>query len=271
MKNIKVPLKNRKKVSADIFLISFDSKYISRKARPGQFVHVNVRGPAFLRRPISIHNIEGDTVHLLFKIRGKGTEYLSRYRPGDILDITGPLGRGFTIPVNISSSGYFILVGGGMGVAPLLYLAHVLDSRYAVSRGNRVSSVPGKAVFLGAENKDGILCGKYFREKGWELRASTLDGSFGAKGTVLDSLKEYLAPKNTEEFRAMMYVCGPSVMFESLYSLIKHFSKVECEVSYEQFMGCGIGLCGACVIETNQGYRKVCKDGPVFDVRTIFN
>lgn len=266
-KQFKVEIKEVKKIKKDIYLVSFSSAYLAKTARPGNFLQLKIE-PAILRRPLSIHKIENDLVFILFRVRGKGTKALSKKKSGDQLDIIGPLGRGFKIRKGKNS----ILVAGGVGVAPLLFLAREIGRRQK-TEGRRQklegrSSVFQNIVLLGAGDKDGIVSEEEFRKLGFQVEVATENGSRGCKGFVTDLLKKRLTAYSSLP-AAQIYACGPKEMFNRIKELIKNQKKVRAQVSFEQFMGCGLGACSACVIPTKDGYKKVCKDGPVFDLEDI--
>ena len=251
-KELFVKVKKLNKIKADIFLLSFESAYISKNSYPGQFLHIKII-KTILRRPFSIHCVKGKTVFILFRIRGRGTKILSGYKPGDKLSIIGPLGKGFCLN---SKSGKNILLAGGLGVAPLVFLADKLRKSKPI-------------VILGAKDKNDIIGVDEFKEKGCKVYVATEDGSRGKKGTAVDILKS-LSKKFNKSDKINIYTCGPEAMFEGIKKVIGNNKNINCQVSFEQFMGCGLGVCCGCTIETKNGYRKVCKDGPVFDIKDIF-
>lgn len=213
-------------------------------ARPGQFAHIYLPGHA-LRRPISICGIdlEKGTLRFVFQIRGQGTEELSRFLPGDELDVLAPLGNGFPIRV----SGKILLVGGGIGVPPLLGAA-------ASFRENAIA-------VLGFRDKDAVILEEDFRKTGAKTLIATDNGSYGFHGLVTELAKK-------EEFTAI-YACGPLPMLKAAAALAEA-RKVPCFLSLEERMACGIGACLGCAValrneEGKEYYGHVCKDGPVFD------
>ena len=246
---------NLSAIKPDVFILRFASKELAKKCRPGNFLHIKIP-PALLRRPFSIHAVRGNDILILFRVRGKGTLLLSKYKKGDTLNILGPLGKGFVF--NKRSPGRIhILVAGGIGVAPLLFLAQKLK-KYGAKK---------IIVLLGVKSKNDLLCVEDFKKLGAKVLIASDDGSAGFKGNVVLLLKDILS----QETACNIYCCGPSAMFKPVYDLIQDRREINCQVSFEQFMGCGIGACCGCTIETALGYKKTCKDGPVFDIRTIFN
>ncbi|UCG35884.1 MAG: dihydroorotate dehydrogenase electron transfer subunit [Candidatus Omnitrophota bacterium] len=252
-KQLKVKVKDIKKVNDNIFLLSISSAYLASQSRPGQFLHFKIHS-TILRRPLSVHRVKGKEAHVLFKIRGKGTEILSRYKKGEILDVIGPLGNGFFLKKAAAMETTNILVAGGIGVAPLMFLAEKL-------RGE-------KLVLLGAKTKKEIVCELEFRRVGCKVSVATEDGSKGIKGTATELLRKTLM--GSEAGKINIYACGPQEMLSQINNVIDSHPVLECQVSFEQFMGCGLGVCCGCTIETKHGYKKVCKDGPVFNIKDVW-
>lgn len=217
---------------------------------PAQFVEVLVENApgVFLRRPISIHDVdyEKNTLKLLIQIVGEGTRRLSLLQPGDSVNLIFPLGNTFSMP----DSPKILLVGGGCGMAPLLYTArHFHDYGFELK------------VLMGARSKSGLLLRDEYRKYG-ELLTCTEDGSHGVKGYVTDH--PVFQPENID----VIYACGPTPMIKALGNwALSH--QVECEVSLENMMACGIGACLCCVQKTNSGNKTVCQDGPVFNIKDI--
>ena len=240
-------------VAPNHFKLIISSAYISSHAEPGQFVNVRVSDgyDPLLRRPLSIHRAskEHKRFELLYEVVGKGTELLSKYSVGSELDILGPLGKGFQID---NKKEIAILVGGGMGVAPLLCLAEELKA---------------KAIYIlvGAKNRDRVLAEKEFRTVTDQVLVSTDNGSYGKKGFISDLLLDFIDNTLPKEDTPMttIYTCGPKPMLKAITD-IAFQNKIDCQVSMEQKMACGIGTCLGCVIKTKTGYQKVCSDGPVF-------
>lgn len=257
----KVKIRQIGTVKKDVFLISFSSRYLANTSQPGNFLHLKVEG-VILRRPFSVHRVEDDTLSVLFKVRGRGTRALAGYRRGMWLDVIGPLGCGFRLPKPAAKNRRDILVAGGIGVAPFIFLAQTL------ARGSRLKALGSRVVLLGAKSKDEVLCEKEFKQLGWQVKVATEDGSRGFKGTVTQLLKNKLS---TIDYRLStnIYACGPTEMFKAIHTFTAGRSDIDCQVSFEQFMGCGLGVCCACVIKTRYGYKKVCTDGPVFNIRDI--
>lgn len=225
-----------------------DSEQISKVALPGQFLHIQV-GNLTLRRPISIADNCSKTgrITILFKVNGRGTTELSSFEQGEMLDVLGPLGNGF--PLEISSESPVLLIGGGIGVPPLYYLGKALQSK-----GIKLISI------LGFQQANDVFYEGRFSELG-ETIIVTNDGSYGFKGVVTDVLRQISAFD-------CYYACGPKQMLKALTDKL---TDKEGFISLEERMGCGVGACFACVLPTKDGngYKKICKDGPVFPAREV--
>jgi len=252
---------DHQKVGPSYFKLTLVSPYISSHAKPGQFVEVRCSDSyePLLRRPISIHRISAEhkTFELLYEVVGKGTELLANSSIGEELDILGPLGEGFRI---IPKKQVHILVGGGLGVAPLLGLAETLKS------------LGEKAVYIliGAKTKECVHCEANFSKVTDQVLVSTDDGTHGKKGLISDLLLDTIdsAIRTPNSALTMIYACGPKVMLKAV-SEIAQQKKIDCQLSMEERMACGIGACKGCAIKTKSGYKMVCKDGPVFDSKEI--
>ncbi|MBI5701220.1 dihydroorotate dehydrogenase electron transfer subunit [Candidatus Saganbacteria bacterium] len=260
---------DHKQVAPLFFKLTLQSKYISSHAVPGQFVEVKVSEETnpLLRRPFSIHRIDPakQIIDILYEIKGIGTKALKELKIGQVLNILGPLGNGFTINKEKKIA---ILGGGGMGVAPLLALA---DALRAVPAGRQVSYPALRTiVFIGARNAELVTCENDFKKLDAEVFITTDDGSSGRKGFVSDSLLDILAKELTASslHQTAIYSCGPFPMLRSI-AQIAHEKQIDCQVSMEAFMACGIGVCYGCAIETQNGYKMVCKDGPIFNTKDI--
>ena len=198
--------------------------------------------------PLSIRDAQGDTLTLVFERKGAGTRYLSERRAGDALDILGPLGNGFEL-----REGKYLLVGGGIGVPPLLFAAKRAEGADAV---------------LGFRTKDAVILEDEFRAACGNVAVTTDDGSYGYFGTVAAPLREYLEVGGY----AGVLACGPRAMLRAVAEVCAEYN-VPCQVSMEERMGCGVGACLVCACETLEGgaraMRRVCKDGPVFRAEEV--
>jgi dihydroorotate dehydrogenase electron transfer subunit len=253
MKQLKARILSNKSIFKKYYLIRMVSSYIAGLVRPGQFVHIRCSGrlTPLLRRPFSIHRVDGETIGILYQVVGKGTEVLSEKRPGEYLDIIGPLGKGFEIENKDS-----ILIAGGIGVAPLLILGQWL---IRVQKNNQIT------VLIGAKNKKLILCKEDFEKLQLKVKLATEDGSCGYRGMVTDLLKKTLA---TNRRQLAIYACGPEKMLKKTEEIsVRH--NLKAQGSLERNMACGVGACLGCVIKTRDGYKRVCQDGPVFELSQI--
>ena len=237
----------------DHFNLTVESPEIGRTARPGQFVMVKVAEGTLplLRRPLGIHDARPDGIELFFRVAGAGTELLSRKRPGDALDILGPLGKGFTVSGTTKGTSAF-LVGGGRGIAPLHFLAREL-----AALGARVR------VFYGGRTAADIPLREKLEKAGCEVLCSTDDGSFGFAGLVTALVDREMGGPKPEK----IYACGPDPMMKALAAIAAAHG-VPAEFSLESIMGCGIGACWGCVHrirgDGGNGWTKICEEGPVF-------
>jgi dihydroorotate dehydrogenase electron transfer subunit len=256
MFQIKAKILENKKISQDHYKLTFSSEEIAKSAKPGQFLEIRIEG-VFLRRPFSIHRVRNKKIEIIYRIRGKGTENLSKYKFGEYLDIIGPLGNGFNLDFSFLS--HSILVGGGYGVSPLYFLAEKI-----IKNSDKKDKI---FVFIGAKKKNYIICEDEFKKLGCKVYISTEDGSKGYRGVITELLISQLSllPSHLLTF----YCCGPSPMLKEVAKIAK-IKKIKCYVSLETTMGCGFGVCLGCAIKTKSGYKLVCKDGPVFDAEEIF-
>jgi dihydroorotate dehydrogenase electron transfer subunit len=248
----KVKILDHKKLALPYFKLTLFSEFISKNAQPGQFVQVGIPG-VFLRRPLSVHGVnpKDKTFELLYEVIGPGTRALSQLKINQELDVLGPLGSGFKI-----ESGKAVLVAGGMGIAPLCFLAkEFLRKNKAIS------------VLIGAKSSALVLCEELLKKLGAQVSVATEDGSYGHKGLVTDLLFSQLTTHNSQ-LSSTIYSCGPCAMLKEVASLAKK-KQVPCQISLEAYMACGIGACLGCAVETKSGYKMACKDGPVFNSEEI--
>ena len=235
---------------------------LSKTIEPGQFFTVRCSDGMnpLIRRPFGVHRIKGKGVlEILYKVVGPATELLSKKKEGDRIDIIGPLGNGFPLrntPAcrqgRQSARRNTILVAGGHGVAPLVELA---------------SRLANTVVFMGAKTEAEAVCERDFQKLGAEVHIATEDGSKGHKGLVTDLLKRFLL--STIDYRlSTIYACGPNAMLKAI-AKIAAAKKIKAYGSFEEHLACGVGSCYGCAIETKEGYKRVCKDGPVFDLKEI--
>lgn len=228
-------------------ILELQASRLAAKAAPGQFVMVTVPGGGFvLRRPLSLFTVRGARVGLLIETRGAGTERLAAVEPGDVVDLAGPLGSVFPLD-GVDEA---LLVGGGIGCAPLQYLADELAA----------AGVDVTAVFGFRDRRAARLVEAFTINR---LLVSSEDGSVGRRGTVMDVLGT-LTPRS----RAVIYACGPSGMIAAVrrWSLEKGLRGY---ASLEAHMACGTGACHGCVVETARGRLRVCSEGPVFRLHEV--
>ena len=262
-------------------LLVLDAPQAAADAQPGQFVHVKV--PALeasaLRRPFSIFNAEDGRLELLYKTVGRGTAALNAVKPGETVEVLGPLGRGFPT----TCDGTPLLVGGGYGVAPLYFLARRLVennriielSNRRMARGTDNStvrqfdhSIISPKLFVGGRTKDDLLALDRFAALGVEVFAATNDGSFGTKGFAVVPLDAELNRLRAAGERFALFTCGPD-------GLLKAVSERACAlgapgwISVDRHMVCGVGACYACIQRTVKGNARCCVDGPVFKAEEL--
>ena len=267
MKQLVAKIVENKKIAQEFYKMRIELSYLGKSSKPGQFVEVRCsdeNGP-LLRRPFGIHRISKNGIEILYEVVGKGTELLSKKRPGDIIDIIGPLGNGFTLsrPPALGSRPP-VLIAGGIGVAPLLALAEKIGAKRK-----------GSYIIIGAKDARGVLCEKQFSDLGCFVMVSTEDGSRGHKGYATDILKHLLKVINCQS--SGIYACGPRPMLKAVANIARLLN-IPCQVSMEERMACGVGVCLGCPVKVKPvpgprspvpEYKMVCKDGPVFDAKEI--
>ncbi len=214
---------------------------VSHITCPGQFVNIRLNG-FYLRRPISVCDYDDNSLTLIYKVVGGGTEKLSLSLPGEKLEILVGLGNGYDTSLSGENP---LLIGGGVGVPPLYNLTKKL-----IQQGKKVS------VILGFNTKDEIFFENEFRSTGANVTVATVDGSYGVKGFVTDAF-----PDNYSYF----YTCGPEPMLKAVYNK----TVTGGQFSFEERMGCGFGACMGCSCKTITGYKRICKDGPVLKKEEI--
>jgi dihydroorotate dehydrogenase electron transfer subunit len=255
------PVISKEKLTEKTFKLTLSSSHIAKSAKPGNFVHIKVNPNHYplLRRAFSVHWVdkEKQRFEVLFKVVGRGTEILSEKSPGDILDILGPIGKGFSFPQKEETA---MLVAGGMGIAPLwFFLTSLIDK------------IPRESVtfFLGARNEKELVYYERLRDLGTNLIVTTDDGSFGAKGLVTDVFLKEIKKRENESKKLVVYSCGPQEMLKRMSEISKECD-LSCEISLEGSMACGVGACWGCAVRLKDGgYKRICIDGPVFDAREV--
>ena len=238
------------------FRLTLNCPQISAVAQPGQFVMVKTGGgkDPLLRRPFSIHQTSAaGRIQLYFKVVGKGTEMLSQVQQNHTLSVLGPLGRGYRLDVHAPA----IIVGGGLGIAPLLFLAKE-NCRLKAHCGNDL-------IILGARKKEELThLIDDFQELGLRLLTATNDGSLGHHGFVTEVLRQEVLPPG-----CLVYGCGPEPMLAGIHTIC-HKRGIRCQVSVESVMACGMGACLGCSRpKKSGGYTHVCLNGPVYDAEDL--
>jgi dihydroorotate dehydrogenase electron transfer subunit len=237
-------------LGSDVFLHTYRAPDIARFAQPGQFVNIRVSDSAvpLLRRPFSVLSSDGrEQFRILFEVKGYGTHILSRKQIGAEVDCVGPLGQ----PFRIQPGKLNLVVAGGMGVAPLCFLMQQL----------RTKPYPTLLLY-GTRTKSRLYLVDELVAAGIQIQIFTEDGSAGQQGMVTDFVEEYMQPG------CAMYACGPMEMIKVLTHKV-NAAGLECQVSLENQLGCGVGACLGCVVKVRGGYARVCCDGPVFDSSTL--
>jgi dihydroorotate dehydrogenase electron transfer subunit len=262
-------------VAAGMFRMRVRCASVARQARPGQFIMLQVSGHAdpLLRRPFSICGRDGETFDLLYRVAGRGTAIMTAWAAQQAVNCIGPLGRGFTIPDGLETA---FLVAGGIGIAPLLFLLQELDQQH----------VTGNKIFLGAKTADAVRLLEDFKPLPADISIATEDGTAGFCGLVTDSFADYIEkiPKKNLK-HSVVFSCGPQAMAQAVSSVASRLS-IECQLSLEAIMACGIGACLGCAVKTRTviaddqaeplergsrpfQYLRICAEGPVFDSREL--
>lgn len=250
-----------REIGKDTFLMGFPCVALTSRAKPGQFLMIQVDRQAkdpLLRRPFSIHGVlDSNRLMILYKVVGKGTALLSALREGDTISAIGPLGNGFTLP---GPGERALLVAGGMGIAPLFFLTQVLTR----AQNHSVK------VFLGFPTSQDVVLIDQLKGLGVDLSLTTEDGSLGIKGLVSDLWDQTLSQESTQ--KPVTYACGPASMLKEIAQ--KAIARnLRCYVCLEGYMGCGLGICQGCAAKAagskDKPYYYVCQDGPVFSAEMI--
>ena len=240
MKQGKLTIKENTPLTLNVYKMRLAGD-VSAITVPGQFINIKLDG-LYLRRPISVCDRDENSVTIIYKVVGHGTELMSKMQSGELDVLTG-LGNGYDTSVSGDNP---VLVGGGVGVPPLYMLARKL-----IGEGKKVS------VVLGFNTKDEIFYEDEFKKLGADVYVTTVDGSYGIKGFVTDALREI--------DYTYVYTCGPEPMLKALYKTITTSG----QFSFEERMGCGFGACMGCSCKTITGYKRICKDGPVMTKEEI--
>ena len=253
-------LVQREQLKSDIFKYSVKAPNIVKNSKPGHFIEIRVSDQTepFLRRPISIHNLDkaNGILEFIFQVKGKGTEILSKKEVGDKIDIIGPLGYGTFKYENYNN---LAIIGGGIGVFPLYELA-------------KNAKVDGKNVniYLGFRNKDFVVLEDEFKNVSNNFVLTTDDGSYSEKGFAINYLEKDIEDGKIDS----IYACGPLPMLKAVQKLAIE-KNIPCQISLEEKMGCGLGVCLGCAVKTAKSPKEapefvhVCKAGPVFNAKDV--
>lgn len=258
--NIKSKLLKKEELISGIFKFSVQADEIVSTAKPGNFIEIRVNDDIepFLRRPISIYNMDKEKgiLEFIFQVKGKGTTILSKRNEGELIDIVGPLGFG---TFKYSSYENLAIIGGGIGIFPLYELA-------------KCAHMENKSVntYLGFRNKDLVVLEDEFRKVSNNLTITTDDGSYAQKGFAIDFLKKDIEDGKIDS----IYACGPLPMLRAVRELAIE-KNIPCQISLEEKMACGLGVCLGCAVKTAASpkevpeYWHVCKGGPVFQAKEV--
>ncbi|TYP52482.1 dihydroorotate dehydrogenase electron transfer subunit [Thermosediminibacter litoriperuensis] len=250
-------------IAYDIYHMKICCPEVAEKAAPGQFLHIRCSdGPTpLLRRPISIAgaNEKDGTVEMVYRVLGEGTRLISQKKAGEILDVMGPLGRGFPVPLDAVDP---VLIGGGVGVAPLLYLAQKIAG--PLSRSGRSG-----AAFIGFSTAGEVFGVDFLKSCGFTVFLTTDDGTAGQKGVPTEAFENCIKGHEVQKQFDIVYACGPKPFLAKVKDAAVR-GKIPAYLSLEERMACGVGACLGCAVKSaGEGYKKVCRDGPVFEAGEI--
>jgi len=247
-----VAVVSNERVADEVGRIVFDAPRTAASVRPGQFVHLRIaRGAEFiLRRPFSVHRAYDGRLEILYQVVGRGTRVLAEAESGDVMDVIGPLGTGWSVPEGARKA---LVVAGGLGAAPMGMLVEELAARGV-----------GVTTALGAPSAGRLLARPLFESLCRRTLVATDDGSAGTCGVVTVLTPELLERERPD----VVYACGPEPMQRVVASQCAE-AGVACQVSLERLMACGVGACLSCVVATSDGVKRACVEGPVFDAATI--
>ena len=263
--NVKEKVLWNESLGAGYFKMGITANSIYATAIPGQFVmvHADQVLTPLLRRPFSIHQInkgsdgEVSSIDILYKVVGDSTQRFSEMKPGTTIHLLGPLGNGFTVPRGGGQR--IFIVGGGIGIAPMVFLAQELMAKGIFPSLCR--------AFIGGRTKSDILCEAAFAAMGIPVTITTDNGSLGQKGFVTEAVSAAMEP----DLPDLICSCGPHLMLKKVAAIASE-NGIPCQVSIETMMACGMGACLGCAVPANDPsghYKHACIDGPVFDAETI--
>ncbi len=241
-----ISILENKKVNAKYFKLTFRSKNLSKKVLPGQFLNIQLQDTLdpFLRRPFSYYRVTGDKIDVLYEILGRGTALLAQMKKGSLLRINAPLGLPFKI--TIPKTKKRVLIAGGVGVPPLIFLAELFGAEY---------------ILIGTKSKAEVLPKKELAKIKAKILYSTNDGSYGKKGFVTGLLEDLLKKEKPENL--FIQTCGPNVMMQAVMKIAEKYN-IQGEASIDKTMACGVGACLGCMVMTTEGWVPSCTQGPVF-------
>ncbi|MCP4051013.1 MAG: dihydroorotate dehydrogenase electron transfer subunit [bacterium] len=238
-------VRNRE-VADGYFKMTLNADSIAASCRPGQFINLKVNDgmEPLLRKPFGIYDVNGSHISILYRVKGRGTALLSRYRQGDQINILGPLGNGVYVEPEDKKTA---VIAGGVGLAALGLIAKGMPGNFD--------------LFFGVRNEREII-----EQEKWQALANSVyissdDGSAGEKGFITDLFARQV------DYYDRIYCCGPEIMMKKIYDLCSN--KAKTYFLLEEYMACGTGICMGCVCETRDGYQRVCKEGPVFSGEQI--
>ena len=245
-----VTILENKKVNEKYYKLTFSSAKLSKNVVPGQFLHMKIAqgSDPYLRRPFSYYHVSGKKVEILYEVLGHGTQILSGKKKGDTLKVMGPLGKGFSGKTGKKKR---ILVAGGVGVPPLIFLAEKYPTDY---------------LLIGTKSKAEIMPKAELKKVKAKVLYSTEDGSVGITGFVTALLEEIVENENPGHF--FIQTCGPKSMMKAVIA-IAHKYGIEGEASWDESMACGVGACLGCMVETKAGRVRACVDGPVIPFKEM--
>ncbi|MFH1360989.1 MAG: dihydroorotate dehydrogenase electron transfer subunit [Candidatus Omnitrophota bacterium] len=243
---------SNEKVCPKFYHLCLEARPLAKAVRPGQFFHIRTSDALvpFFRRPFSVFRAK-TTIEILYEVVGKGTKNISLKKKGDLLDVMGPLGNSFSLPPQGTKQ--VVMIAGGVGIAPFLILSDLLARK-----------IYKPILLYGARSKGHVFRLNEFTKNGCRIYISTNDGSVGQKGYV-STLFPHI---DLNEKKTMVYACGPRPMLATVQTFAR-LHRLPCEASCEEVMACGLGACLGCSIQTTQGYKTVCHDGPVFNIHEL--
>ncbi len=250
MKRIKSRIISNKRLSPDLFLLTFTSSGVENEILPGNFINIEITKSQdpFLRRPFSIFDVSEGMISILYRVVGKGTEIMKMLDSGKQIDFIGPLGNSYPL----SEADDFTFVAGGTGIASIHYMLKTVKNKYPSSK---------RTLYWGAKNRYDFILKNEIEALCTDINYTTEEGDFGNKGFITDFVR-------VNNNKTTLYACGPTPMLRSLH---KKTIGIPSYYSFEKRMACGVGVCLGCAIMAKDGkYRYVCKDGPVFPGDEIF-